>query len=441
MSEMLIRDQFVGVALVAWLLCGLELALTPVTIAQVPGDMPDTRAAFEAMQNGKYLQALTMLEQHDPNHAMVKQELATVRSFVGDCQGALAAFAADAAGAAEEPTKIEELKAQLDAALPLPALETIVQLAKDRQIVILNEAHHVPRHRAFALELAVRLKELGFDYFAAETFSPMTDVLQKQGYPDLTTGFYSNEPVFGDLIRTTLSLGYRPIAYEMMSPPPANADQADRVNHREAEQCNHLVARIFQGNPHAKVFIFVGYSHATEDTRTLADGREVAWMAARLKKATGIDPLTIDQTLDTDFSADIIRPNPWQQRITTSGIEGPVVFRQSDERYLVQGPYAGKVDLQIIHPLTRLQRGRPAWLLALPGRRAVEIPTEILGAKKRILVQAFVASEPNDAIPVDQVLVVPGVEPPVLALRKGSYRIVVQDEEGVCYPHGALTVE
>lgn len=432
MFEMQIRDKFVLVALV--LLCWLG----QVALAQVPEDMPDTRPAFEAMRKGKYLQALALLEQHDPNHDMVKQELGTSRSFVGDCQGALAAFAT---GVETDAVKIDELKVQLDAATPLPALDTIVQLAKDRQIVILNEAHHVPRHRAFAMQLAIRLKELGFEYFAAETFSPLTEVLQKQGYPDLMTGFYSNEPVFGDLIRTTLRLGYQPIAYEMLSFPPANADQTDRVNHRESEQCNNLMKKIFQKNPNAKVLIFVGYSHATEDTRTLADGRESAWMAARLKKATGIDPLTIDQTLHTDFSGDAQRSNPWEARISTSGIEGPVVFRQADQQFLVQGSYAGKMDVQVIHPPTKLQRGRPNWLLALDGRRAVEIPTEILESKKRILVQAFVASEPDNAIPVDQVLVVPGAEPPVLALPEGSYRIVVQDEEGGSQPHGPLTVE
>lgn len=408
-----------------------------VVLAQIPPNMPDTRPAYEAMREGKYLQALSHLETHDPNHEMVKQELATIRSFVGDFEGALAAFGNHDS---IESDKIAELASQLQSAVPLPALDTIVEAAKDQQIVILNEAHHVPRHRAFALELVMRLRELGFDYFAAETFAPLTDGLQQRGYPDLSTGFYSNEPVFGELIRTTLQLGYRPIAYEMLSMPPTDADQVDQVIHRETEQCNNLCDRIFKEDPQAKVFIFVGYSHATEDTRTLDDGREMAWMAARLKKATGIDPLTIDQTMPADFIDTEQRINPWQARLAKSNIEGPVVFRQDEGPFLVQGMYAGKVDLQVIHPPTKSEHGRPSWLLSLPDRRLVDIPEVVLRTKERVLVQAFVESEPDTAIPADQVILIPGLEPPKLALRTGSYRIIVQSENGTSTQHGQVKV-
>ena len=45
----------------------------------------------------------------------------------------------------------------------------------------------------------------------------------------------------------------------------------------------------------------------------------------------------------------------------------------------------------------------------------------------RRLIQAFVAGESADAVPMDQVLVTAGETPPVLMLAQGKYRFAVQD--------------
>lgn len=407
-------------------------------IAQQTPAIPNTRQALEALQTGKYLQALSQLEQLDSSHEMVKQELATVRSFVGDYLVAVESWQDT------EATDIEKINRQIEAyesATALPALDAIVEAAKKKQIVILNEAHHVPRHRAFALQLAIRLRELGFEYFAAENFSPMTEALQQRGYPDLLTGFYSIEPVFGDLIRQALHLEYLPIAYETTSMPPSHADATDRINHREKEQCQNLINRVFAHKPEARIFIFVGYSHVTEEPTILSDGRVLAWMAARLKKETGIDPLTIDQTTNTENGSVEQVENPWHDLLDKCGASGPLVFEHSDAQFLVQGIYSGKVDMQVIHPPTRLVQGRPDWLFTLAGRHAVEIPADIPKSDQRVLVQAFVSSESETAVPADQVLILPEQKPPVLALREGKYRIAVQSEDGKSIQHSELIVE
>lgn len=47
-----------------------------------------------------------------------------------------------------------------------------------------------------------------------------------------------------------------------------------------------------------------------------------------------------------------------------------------------------------------------------------------------ILVQAFVAGESADAVPVDQIILYPNKEIPVLILPKGNFRIRVMDKAG-----------
>ncbi len=371
--------------------------------------------------------ALALLEQMDPENRMMAQDLATVRSFLGDCAGAHAGMDQEMNSADPDTADTAELS---ETAVRLDALDAIVEAARNRQIVILNEAHHVPQHRAFALQLATRLRELGFTYLAIETLSPMTQGLAKQGYADRLSGFYSSEPVFGDFIRHSLRAGYRPIAYETMAIPLLIGDQTDRINHREQEQCKNLIKKVFSNDPQAKVFIYVGYSHATEDIKTLPDGREVAWMAARLKQKTGIDPLTIDQTIQTERGNSKSTSLAWRQAIERGWVKSPATFRTTEGSFFVGGSYAGKVDVQVFHPATELKQGRPDWLFKLPGRRAIAIPAQIAKTEKRVLVQAFLASESASAVPVDQVVVQPGAPAPVLVLPPGTFRLIEQDEAG-----------
>ncbi len=400
-------------------------------------EMPDLSQAHQCLQQGKYLQALVKLEKLDATNSIVRQELATTRSFVGDTAGAQAAM-----DLAETGTGVADPEAlvQIEKATRPDALDAIVAEAKDRQIVILNEAHHVPEHRAFALRLAVRLRELGFEYLAVETLSPSTKKLVERGFPIRWSGYYSQEPVFGDFVRQSLRLGYKPVGYEAIAIPGVEADPTDQINQRESAQCQNLMRQIFSKNPQARVFIYVGYSHATEDTQTLPDGREEAWLAARLKEATGLDPLTIDQTIQTERSTIENSTELWRLAQTNGLLAQPTVFQNEDQSFLVGGHYAGKVDMQVFHPATKLVRGRPDWLKSLPGRNAVEIPSEIAAMKTRVLVQAYLAIETEDAVPVDQVILHPDSPAPVLILPDGEFRLVVQDESGNSKTERSITV-
>ncbi len=410
----------------AWLAWAGEVSL--VLGQDGPPKPPEEiQQIFRLSQEGKYLAALALAESVAGEDKMLGQEIATLRSFVGNPKGALEAMDA------VQPWTSGELGTdpfQYVDSPDRPAVERILELARSRRIVIVNEAHHVALHRAFTHQLLAGLREQGYQYFAAETFNPFTKKLAERGYPVRDSGYYSCEPFFGDLIRTTLRLGFKPVAYETLN-HAVEGDGVDRINAREADQCAHLMERIFAKDPEAKVLIHVGYSHATEDSRTLEDGRELAWMAARLAKATGLDPLTIDQTELTERGTREASSNIWQM-LTPDGfvLEEPVVFETDEGQFRVTGDWAGKVDLQVLHPPVNLVDGRPDWVTMDGYRKLVPIPDGIEATDGRLLVQAFVASESADAIPMDQLLLLPGQPHPALALPPGEYRIVVQIEKG-----------
>jgi hypothetical protein len=406
-----------------------------------PGDEPPGGALTRTMTRlaeGRYLVALRDIEAASGEVPGGLQLVATLRSFVGDYEGALEAMDRQA-GAADAAAKVGRGQGLPDDVAPVDAIEAIVERARDSQIVIVNEAHHVPRHRAFIRELARRLRNEGFEYYAAEAFSPAA-VRAGRGYPVRSTGFYIMEPVFGELVREVLHLGYRPVAYEPVSLPPLG-DQTAQINAREAGQCRNLVGRIFRDHPRARALIHVGYSHARETPQELAGGGERLWMAARLARETGIDPLTIDQTTQTERSESRLASPEWRAARARGWLDRPVLLLSRGGKPLVTGEYAGAVDLQVFHPPTRLVRGRPDWLAGPSGRRPAEIPAEIDAKRGPILVQAFFDAEGDDAVPADQVVLRPGEARPVLVLRPGRYRIVAQDERGGEVSRMPLVVE
>lgn len=331
------------------------------------------------------------------------------------------------------PPLAQDLAGQLARAEAHDALAEIVRRARDTRIVILNEAHHSPRDRAFAFEVARALKPLGYTILAAEAFSnsangpdnePQIEAMAADGFPRVKHGMYLKDPVFGDFVRRAMALGYRPLSYEMAfdrdAPRPTNM-----IAYREQTQADNLMKRIFSRDPNARVLIYVGYSHAAEEP--LGQSR-TPWMAARLKAATGIDPLTIDQATVSEWSGSA------EERQLYGALRGRVgsrpVFFTVDGQPLKLGIHGRATDLQVVHPPLALVHGRPNWLLAI-GRRPVPVPEHLLPRSGRRLIHAFLANEPADAIPLDQVMAVAGQPAPWLMLPPDrQVRFAVQDPAG-----------
>ena len=369
--------------------------------------------AMKAAGNGKTLQAISLLESHKDH--TYNDILGALYSFVGNSEKA--------------ETLRPHAARDYETALPTDcrlteALSEIARLAAGRQLVIINEAHDAPEHRAFVGSLVEKLKSIGFSYYAFETLAEGQQSLKSRGYPVQETGFYSQEPRFGELIRDAIRCGLIPIRYEAEDNATSGNPLVD-INTREQAQCDNLVEQVFRETPDARIIIHVGPNHVMEKPRDVGNDK-IIWLAARLKTTTGIDPLTIDQITR-------LRSFPPEQQLPT------VAYSVSGEPF-VGGPYEGYVDLQVYHPPTRMKKNRPDWLLSDQRRRVVNIPDEIKVESKRILLQASYVNESSDAIPADQVLLHPNEPRPVLSLRPGAYRLVRQNEEGDILPSLKLDV-
>ena len=142
----------------------------------------------------------------------------------------------------------------------------------DNQVVIFNEAHHVPKHRYLVGTLLDTLYEKGFRYLALEAFYN-DSLFSTLNFPTTGNGFYIRESTFANLIRKALEKGYRIIGYD------------NNEKERERLQAESIYNQTLKDDKNAKIVVLAGYAHISRD-----------WMAGEFEKISGIRPLTINQT-------------------------------------------------------------------------------------------------------------------------------------------------
>ncbi len=363
------------------------------------------------------------------------QSVGTVSSFVGRYQEALACFDRTGERILSRPADAGGLR-DYDSQ---DAMQAILELASQRQVVMINEAHHVPLHRAFVLQLLEGLYRKGFRYFAAEALTAQDKQLQKRGYPTMATGYYLPEPLCADLVRTALRLGYQVVPYEDEGArsPMDSKDPIAAQNARESGQAKNLKERILAKDPQAKILVHAGYGHIAKTPETLEmSGKkgEIRLMANNFKAITGIDPLSIAQDAMTEHSVPS-EENPDYRLAIERGLlkDKPVVLRDPKSKaYYGPTQSEGKYDLVVFHPRSVYERGRPTWLSMGGLRHAVALPEQHRPTPgSSYLAQAFYPAEKDkDAIPVDQIEYRSGEPVPCLWLPKGEFRVRILDEAG-----------
>ena len=291
-------------------MCSLALAVSVLALFVANMCMADNQVTPPARHTNEYLYDLTETEKSvfeaerqlkaqpssDPQALGIKQRnltgvlqaFAVVRSRLGDARGAVATFGQiwryreQFNGIKSVGDEHADLLA-IDSSRAEDAIEAIARAARSRQVVILNEAHHVPFDRILAMHLARALRKQGFEYLACETFFVDDEHVLEKGYVLHHTGEYSREPTFAKFLMDALSDGWKFVSYEPSTGP------------RESGMAKNVIQRIFAVNPNAKVFVYAGYSHAMKLPVSHSDDDD-SKLAAQLLRLTGIDPLTINQT-------------------------------------------------------------------------------------------------------------------------------------------------
>jgi hypothetical protein len=312
-----------------------------------------------------------------------------------------------------------------------PAIDAIVELAKDRKAVFLNEAHSAPITRTLTVQLLVKLRAEGFNYFAAETLYASDKDLQKRGYPLIKSGFYVNEPIYGEMVRTALKLGYKVIAYD--------AEDAGMGDSREKGGAEALYDQVFKRDPNARLVVNAGFAHIQKSGVYLGGSS----MAEFFKKISGIDPLAVDQTMLIQHG----RPDQdhpyYQSVIAANTARQPFVYMTSAGK--AWSLKANAYDVSVFFPPQQNIEGRPDWVNLGGLRMAYPVGSDLCRNQFPCLVEARYPNEIDDSVAADRVVLnIVDEKAPItqrlldghgtaqgrLYLRPGSYRLLAIDRNG-----------
>ena len=393
-------------------------------------DKSDSIMRDAEKQSGLLAQYGHMQNAYDSNHdrafqLIFGQYLSWYQTYVGDYDGARSTFSI------AQPVQKDDGPSPLSGSWQLrPAAEVILEMTKDRKAVFFNEAHSAPITRTLTIQLLAKLHEQGFNYFAAETLYDTDKDLNKRRYPVAKTGFYTNEPLYGEMVRTALRLGYKVVAYD--------AENAGVGDPRERAGAQNLYERVFKQDPHARLVVNAGFAHVQKAGKYLGGSS----MGEFFRKISGIDPLTIEQTMMIQHA----RPDqdhPYYLAVTQARqLHEPSVFVSGDKVWTLK---PDQYDMSVIFPPEEGNQDRPAWL-ALGGMRfQYRIGSDLCNGHIPCLVEARYADEGADAIPADRVILnVIDENSPMsnrlvsfhgnatgrLFLRPGKYHLTAMDQQG-----------
>ncbi|HEU4670420.1 MAG TPA: hypothetical protein VFR91_06915 [Dyella sp.] len=342
-------------------------------------------------------------------NVIFSQYLSWFQTYVGDYPDAAISYSiAQPAQAGDAPSPLS------GDWTPEPATQALARLVHGRQVVFFNEAHNIPLTRTLTVAMLPALRQEGFDYLAVETLYDDDTRLAQRGYPTAASGFYINEPIYGEMVRSALKLGFKVVAYE--------SDQPGTPDERERGQAHNLYERIFRKDPKARVVVNAGYAHIQKSGRYLG-GRS---MAQYFQSITGIEPLSIEQTMmipHPDPSSD----HPWYAAVVHGKVPAvPFVFVDPQGRPWSLRP---GYDASVFFPPVRMRRERPTWLDLLGLRRHMFVSGKTLCDNTwPCLVEALYANEGDDAVAADRVLFDPPPNPPPLHDRLRSLSGATQAE-------------
>jgi hypothetical protein len=389
------RNTAIATGCVLWLLCAAMPARAQ-SAAQwqaeqdAAGAKCDRIMAEAITHKGLLAQYVVLREGYDSDHSQAfqlifGQYISWYLSFLGDYPDAMQTFSIT------QPAQPEDNPSPLATGSGYsarPALDAIPELAKNYRIVMFNEAHNVAMTRSLTVQLLSRLREEGFDYFAAETLSQSDTGLQSRGYPTDSSGFYTEEPVYAEMVRTALKLGFKVVAYEATT-------ETSSTDVRETEQAKHLYQQVFEKDPNARLVINAGYEHIVK-SGTYLDGKS---MAEHLYKLTHLPMLAVEQTMlyprpssngDHPYYSEVMRKlRP----------DSPIVFINGDGKpWSLRTSY----DVSVFFPREKIVRGRPSWL-SLGGLRVPHYVTaDYCDGHFPCLIEARYNDEGQDAIPADR---------------------------------------
>ena len=306
----------------------------------------------------------------------------------------------------------------------------ILKLAKTKKAVFFNESHARSQTRAAIAVLLKPLRNAGFTHLALETIGTekissasggctQWDILdrdlQSRGYLTTGSGYYTNDPLYSDMVKSAIHLGFQILGYE--------AIEKDTV--RDEQQAMNL-ACVMKQNPDARLLVIAGFGHISEK-------KENGMMAYHFKSITGIDPLTIDTTrlMNLDANSAFYGHKPLQDSPVYDSNGGGFVLLNKNGVPLGDENSQYDVLVHVVSESNRNVSEKRSWLELGGVRHRYLASSRGCVNHYPCIVEARVLAEPRNSIPADRCVVNSvGDAGCTLFLRKGEkYKIEYLDSD------------
>jgi hypothetical protein len=254
---------------------------------------------------------------------------------------------------------------------------------------------------------------------------------------DATGSEYLLEPLYGEIIRQAIKLGYIIVPYDVN--PNSSVD-------RDTIEARTLYEKVFAKDPQAKLFVHAGYSHIDKAAGYL--GGNIKPMAMQLKALTGYDPLCVDQVQFRDVAVggsdfgfydkvalEFSPREPTALRKLDSDTYWTSDPRQHDMSIILPPAAPSDLDYNILNQADAVRREiilprqpfdlreRPSWLSLEGQRKAFPIDSSLCQDQAPCVVDAYYPNEPDGATPADRYTFLKTRANSVLYLYPGQYRI------------------
>jgi hypothetical protein len=340
-------------------------------------------------QPGLLAQYMLMQSSYDANddrafRLIFGQYLSWFQTWIGDYDGARKSFSI------AQPAQSDDAPSPLAGGWRTRAAdEAILDLTKDRKVVFFNEAHSAPITRTLTVELLARLRKQGYNTFAAETLYIGDRELQQRGYAIAKTGFYTSEPIYGEMVREAIRLGYKVVAYD--------AENAGVGDPREREGAQTL-ANLFKRDANTRLVVNAGFAHIQKSGAYLR-GSSVATF---FHKLSGIEPLAIEQTMMIEHAREDQNHPYYNAAKGAAHPNHPWVFVNDSGAAWTLKP--ALYDVSVFFPPPNVIEGRPDWVSLDGTRQAYSVASDTCRGQFPCLIEARHANEGEEAVAADRVV-------------------------------------
>jgi hypothetical protein len=330
-------------------------------------------------------------------------------SYIGAHAKVLSTWNINNSGKADNPNPEKLNKSEFKI---LSAKKIILDSAKSKKVIMLNEAHHLTPHRIFTLDLLLDLKKLGFTHLGVEAIGlhESNSLLTQRGYPTLMSGFYLKDPHFANMIRIAIKLGYKVFRYDTSS--------GGNIKFREYNQALNI-ANVIKQDTNARIIVHAGWGHIREDTASHG-----GVMAYQFKKMTGIDPFTINQASMNEESTPDFENDIYKQ---FAEIKSPSVLMNKKTNNLYTNI---KYDCILFHPRTHYTSNRPSWLYDCEAyiKKKISLKSDLTYPLLVLVYDIRECEETKEPIPIDVVELLQPVKAVDLFFPyKGAYKIIFKE--------------